>query len=444
MTNPDKSDAVRRQYEALPYPARDPEDERRRLVGTWLDDLALLNHHCFGGRREFGAGFRALVAGGGTGDGTIFLAEQLRGSGAEIVHLDISTASIDIARRRAEIRKLDGIQWVHASLLDLPRLDLGTFDYVNCVGVLHHLPDPEQGLDALLGALAPDGAMSLLLYGQYGRTGIYHMQSLLQRLGCRAMEPAAQIQLARALLENLPGTNWFRRSEDLTNEHKTGGDAGIVDLLLHPLERAYTVPQIYAMFADKRGLNLRFSDVQRGRLPYSLDYLFGAAQPSLQQAARALAPRDQQAVAELLMGDLTTHSFYATRGKDTAAPYGDLDYVPFFLRETHQSSGMLLSDVIDRHKNQPFPLEHSLSGLRKGMDPGRYVRYIFQYMDGDRSWQEIFDALRNEPALRKAPPLDDVLFAEFRPWYDVLGSIERLLLRHRSAPPVKVGVVAAG
>jgi hypothetical protein len=78
------------------------------------------------------------------------------------------------------------------------------------------------------------------------------------------------------------------------------------------------------------------------------------------------------------------------------------------------------------------------------MDPGRYVRYIFQYMDGDRSWREIFDALRNEPALRKAPPPDDVLFAEFRPWYDVLGSIERLLLRHRSVPPVKVGVVAAG
>ena len=31
---------VRAQYEALPYPPRNPEDERRELRRTWLDDLA--------------------------------------------------------------------------------------------------------------------------------------------------------------------------------------------------------------------------------------------------------------------------------------------------------------------------------------------------------------------------------------------------------------------
>jgi hypothetical protein len=77
---------VREQYELLPYPPANPEDERRRLVRTWLDDLPMINHYCFGGRQSFAGGFRALVAGGGTGDGTLFLAEQLRHTDARIVH----------------------------------------------------------------------------------------------------------------------------------------------------------------------------------------------------------------------------------------------------------------------------------------------------------------------------------------------------------------------
>ena len=40
---------VREQYERLPYPPCDPEDDNRRLVTTWLDDLPMVNHYCFGG-----------------------------------------------------------------------------------------------------------------------------------------------------------------------------------------------------------------------------------------------------------------------------------------------------------------------------------------------------------------------------------------------------------
>ena len=57
----------------------------------------------------------ALVAGGGTGDATIFLAEQLRGTNAEVVHLDMSQASIALAQARAQIRGLDNITWVQKS-----------------------------------------------------------------------------------------------------------------------------------------------------------------------------------------------------------------------------------------------------------------------------------------------------------------------------------------
>src|SRR5262245_5182422 len=85
---------VRNQYEALPYPSRDPADEKSRLVKTWLDDPPMINHYCFAGRETFKNRFRVLVAGGGTGDASIFLAERLKNTNAEIVHLDFSEAAV--------------------------------------------------------------------------------------------------------------------------------------------------------------------------------------------------------------------------------------------------------------------------------------------------------------------------------------------------------------
>src|SRR5262249_49266397 len=90
---------VRDQYEALPYPPRDPAEEKSRIVRTWLDELAMINHYCFAGKQSFRNRFRVLIAGGGTGDSTIFLAEQLRHTDGEVVHLDISRAAIEVAQR---------------------------------------------------------------------------------------------------------------------------------------------------------------------------------------------------------------------------------------------------------------------------------------------------------------------------------------------------------
>ena len=69
--------------------------------------------------------FRALVAGGGTGDAAIMLAQQLADAGAaqaEIVYLDWSKASRAVAEARAKARGLSTIRFVTGSLLDLPTL----------------------------------------------------------------------------------------------------------------------------------------------------------------------------------------------------------------------------------------------------------------------------------------------------------------------------------
>ena len=58
------------------------------------------------------------------------------------------------------------VRLVRGSLLDLSSLELGRFDYVNCVGVTHHLPDPAAALRGLAKhALSPRGGLGLMVYG---------------------------------------------------------------------------------------------------------------------------------------------------------------------------------------------------------------------------------------------------------------------------------------
>ncbi len=125
--------------------------------------------------------------GGGTGDATIMLAQQMTSLGrtGTVTWLDRSAAALTIARARADARRLTNIEWEQRSLLDLPGSGLGPFDYIDCCGVLHHLPDPAEGLRALLSVLAPGGGMGLMTYAPYGRTGVYMMQDVLRRLAPR-------------------------------------------------------------------------------------------------------------------------------------------------------------------------------------------------------------------------------------------------------------------
>ena len=70
--------------------------------------------------------------------------------------------------------------------------DEGRFDYINSVGVLHHLRDPLAGLKALGQRLAPQGLLHLFLYADAGRWEIHRTQQALELLdagtGARRLE----------------------------------------------------------------------------------------------------------------------------------------------------------------------------------------------------------------------------------------------------------------
>jgi SAM-dependent methyltransferase len=404
MALPDTAARVRAQYEALPYPPRDPADEARRLVSTVGDDLAELSHYAFRGQRPWTrGGFRCLVAGGGTGDAAIFLAEQLRGTGAEVVYLDMTEASRRVAEARAQARGLANIRWVTASLLDIPSLGLGPFHYINCSGVLHHLPEPKDGLRSLATALADDGAMFLMLYARYGRRGVYDMQAMLRALVPESLPIPERVRLARSLLAQLPASNHFQRSRDSwAGEIEAGGygDAGLYDLLLHSQDRAYDVDAIYELL-DAAGLALvDFT----GRQKRSYDPRAFIKDAELAARCDALDRRARFALAERLAGDIIKHSFYAARSADRSARLDDDRLAVVLAAELKGLHEPMHHAIVP---GQPLAFTYTLGATQETFEiPGNAItQQLFRHFDGRTPIATIVDAVRKSaradaPAVR--------------------------------------------
>ncbi len=307
------------QYEAYPYPPRNPADEAKRLITGSPSQILELNHYVFAGRRNFAEPFRALVAGGGTGDAAIMLAQQLADTGGphQVTYIDLSSASTGIARARAAARGLDNIRFVTGSLMDLATLAPGPYDYIDCCGVLHHLEDPAAALAILDGALADDGGMGLMVYAPLGRTGVYPMQTMLASLDA-GDPPDARIRMAQDLLKSLPPTNWLKRNPHVA-DHLQAGDAGLYDLLLHGRDRAWSIPDI-RMLCDSAGLRpVAFIE------PIRYDPLLFIDAPVLAERLRALSWLDRCAFAELLTGNLKTHVFYVVKQANRSETVAALD-----------------------------------------------------------------------------------------------------------------------
>lgn len=304
-------DDLRAQYEAYPYPARDPKDEAKRLVTGSPSHLDEVNHFVFGGRLgAVGRPLSVLVAGGGTGDAAIMIAQQMADAGlpGTVTYLDLSTASRAVAEARAAVRGLTNLRFVTGSLFDAAAL--GTFDYIDCCGVLHHLDDPPAGLRALVAALAPGGGMGIMVYAPYGREGVYPLQQALRTIG-RDLPPAEQVALARRLVTHLPPTNGLRRNPFMT-DHR-GPDAALYDLLLHSCDRPYTVEELAALAAAGGMTITALVD------PMRYDPALWVKDPRILKRLDGLPWLERAAWAERVAGSLPKHIAYLTRPADAAA-----------------------------------------------------------------------------------------------------------------------------
>lgn len=128
-----------------------------------------------------------LIAGCGTGQHSIGTAQRF--SGARVLAIDLSMASLCYAKRKTRELDLAAIEYAQADILQLDSLGR-SFDLIESVGVLHHLADPWAGWRVLLSLLRPGGFMKLGFYSELARRNIVRIRSVIaaQRYGATADE----------------------------------------------------------------------------------------------------------------------------------------------------------------------------------------------------------------------------------------------------------------
>jgi len=323
----DVAERVRDFYDRYPYPP--PVENLERYRRHWDDrQRRRADFHLFWPARAYREDQSILVAGCGTSQAA---KHALRWPAAQVTGIDCSAMSVrgtEQLKKKYDLKNLQVQQLAIERASDLRQ----NFDQIVCTGVLHHLADPDAGLGALRDVLKPDGAMQLMVYAPYGRVGIYMLQEFCWRVGIRAANGEVRdlIDALGSLPAAHPLQSLLSQAPDFRNE------AALADALLHPQDRAYSVPQLFD-FVEKAGLT--FARWLR-QAPYSAYCGVIAKIPQANRIKR-LSLAEQYAVIELFRGTMARHSFIAYRAegescKQQVSFSGDalLKYVPIRIPDT--------------------------------------------------------------------------------------------------------------
>ena len=404
------SEEVRDFYERLPYPApltsldehlehySNPERRRALFHLMWPTERPRANQEI-------------LIAGCGTSQAARY---ALREPNAQITAIDISETSLHHTRKLQQKYELGNLELHLLSILDVEALRK-TFDQIVCTGVLHHLADPDLGLQSLRNVLRPEGAMQIMVYASYGRAGIYMLQAYCRLLG---INPSNQE------LQDLSATlNYLPKEHPITHLLHKGKDfrhpEALADALLHPHDRAFRVPQIHE-WLENCGMSFgRWIE----QAPYLAQCGVVAKSPHADRLASLPSPL-QHAAVELFRGTMVSHSFTAYRNDRPVASQpitfaGDRwrEYVPITLPWTlcvrenlPPGSVAVLINPAHRFTDLIFPINSLENRLLGAIDGKRTIAEILDFvaLDGnngrraapgffERLWQYdqiVFDASR--------------------------------------------------
>jgi SAM-dependent methyltransferase len=325
--SPGISEGVQEFYERYPYPR--PVDSLENYRRLWQDQhRRRADYHLFWPFQPYQEECSILVAGCGTSQAA---KHAMRWPAARVVGIDFSTTSV---RYTEDLKRKYNLNNLQVRLLPVERvseLEMN-YDQIICTGVLHHLPDPDAGLKALRGVLKSDGAMHLMVYAPYGRTGIYMLQEFCRRVGIQATDEGIQdlITVLKALPPGHPLENLLREAPDFRQE------AALADALLNPHDQAYSVPQLFDFL---NGGGLSFGRWVK-QAPYSPHCGIMAHIPQTSRIAQ-LPLAQQYAAVELFRGTMVRHSVIAYRNDSPVDPKpisfsGDawLGYVPIRMSDT--------------------------------------------------------------------------------------------------------------
>jgi 2-polyprenyl-3-methyl-5-hydroxy-6-metoxy-1,4-benzoquinol methylase len=234
---------VRAQYEENPYPRW--KDMGFNTAGSYqqalLKNFPELNLSHWQGKKKL----NVLVAGCGTGRQAIRLASYF--NDLNIVAIDLSGRSLAYAKQQASKYNVENIQFIQADILDFSDFPI-LFDVIECSGVLHHMEDPEQGLQSLQKLLSPTGVMKIALYSETARKQVISFRKLMAHNKQQSGQDLDQRLLRQALLMNqIPG-DW----DDIINSNDFFSMSNCRDLIFHEQEQQFTPNTISNLLANNQ------------------------------------------------------------------------------------------------------------------------------------------------------------------------------------------------
>jgi SAM-dependent methyltransferase len=181
---------------------------------------------------------------------------QFAKAGADYTGIDLTKASIALAKKRFELAGLKG----EFRVSDAENLDFAdvTFDVVYSHGVLHHTPDTAKAVREIHRILKPGGRAMVMLYhrGSYNyRVGI----RVLRRAGAGLLKSETGIKIVHSLTGE--PIDSLREHAQLAKE-----DGGVsaaeflsqsTDGAGNPLARVYSRREARDLFRDFRKVELR-------------------------------------------------------------------------------------------------------------------------------------------------------------------------------------------
>jgi SAM-dependent methyltransferase len=364
MNDDPRADVVSRQYVRWMYPQPVRDVEAWLSSGQYQLFDPVRAHRILWPDREYKPDLDILIAGCGTNHAAVF---AFTNRAAKVVAIDISQPSLN---HQQYLKEKHGLRNLELHLLPIEELStLGLdFDLVVSTGVLHHMVDPLAGMKALAGCLRRDGAIAVMLYAKYGRTGVELLQSVFRDLGLR--QDDASVRMVKETISLLSPDHPVQSYLKITTDVQY--DAGLVDTFLHGRDRSYTIEDCIDLVTSA---GLVFQGWLNKAPYYPHDYFVRASE--LYAALNALPESKLWSIMERLHTRNGCHFFIACRPDRPKERYtidflsGDfLDYVPLM----RSGCGVSGADIF-----RP--------DWRMGLNADQLA--LVQYVDGRRTIQEI-------------------------------------------------------
>ncbi|UBF27277.1 class I SAM-dependent methyltransferase [Kovacikia minuta CCNUW1] len=292
------SAAVAKLYDTYPFPPVPLQDEPPPGY-NWRWNWSAAYSFCTG-QKPRNQAIRILDAGCGTGDSTDYLVHL--NPKAQVTAIDLSAGALAVAKERCQRSGADRVEFHHLSLYDAGQIP-GEFDLINCVGVLHHLPDPKRGIQALAAKLAPGGIFHIFVYAELGRWEIKLMQEAIALLqGEQRGDYKDGVKVGRQIFSSLPENNRLVQREKERWAMENHRDENFADMYVHPQEIDYTIDTLFDLI-EASGLEfIGFSNPRS----WELEPLLGK-EPELIERAKELSDRQRYRLVELLNPSAVTH-----------------------------------------------------------------------------------------------------------------------------------------